>query len=65
MEENCDEFFLEKVKSDWEILTKIDACSFPRLLAMAERCKSLSRIESENKWLRERIDSLSSAEGVR
>ncbi len=54
----CDEEFLARVKQKWEFEQRIDSAKIPRLIAIAEKCQSQSRIEDENKWLRERIDRL-------
>ena len=35
-EKRCDAAFMEQVKADWRIMYKIDACTFPRLLELAE-----------------------------
>lgn len=62
METQCDEAFLEEVQGQFEFHHTINASDFPRLLAIAKKCQSVSRIKDENEWLRKRIDSLTTTE---
>ena len=55
-EYHCDEAFLEEVRHYWAVHRRVK--DFDRVLRIAGRCKSIKRIEDENQWLRDRIDSL-------
>jgi len=58
LEQQCDEAFLEEVEWDWQANKRIPTHKFPRILAIAKRCKSVHRVEEENTWLRQRMDDL-------
>ncbi len=60
MYRECDEAFLEQIKYDWEFSYRIN--DFHRVLAIANRCKSILRVEEENEWLRHKIDMLTATD---